>query len=136
MAFAGAPRYASAMTERTESDPPDPSSEGDTARDRRGADEAAPTTVTPKATRGKAGDPAAAGASAAITTDESAAGSPPSVINIERGGLDVARAERVSVNRGGITTVDATTVDLKQGGISRVTLWRHLRELGTAEGSS
>jgi hypothetical protein len=41
-------------------------------------------------------------------------------LTIEHGGLDSARAERVSVNHGGITNVEATSVDLRQGGITRV----------------
>ena len=104
--FAVGPRYASAMTDRTGSESPDEPSLGDGTSDRREPDEAAATTVTPKVPRSNARD------AAAETTAR--------VINIEQGGLDVARAERVSVNRGGITTVDATTVELRQGGISRV----------------
>jgi len=104
------------MTERTGNDHSDEPSLGDATADDRVADEAAPKMVTP-VTRSKAAN---AETSGAMTTSEPASGSTPTVINIEHGGLDVARAERVSVNRGGITTVDATTVDLKLGGITRV----------------
>jgi len=105
MVFAGDPRYASVMTDRTDSERPDEPPAHRSATGDREPDEAAPTTVT----RATGRPTASAGSEPA-----------PRVINIEQGGVDVARAERVTVNRGGITTVDATTVDLKLGGISRV----------------
>src|SRR5262245_29345923 len=102
------------MTERTGSDLPDQPPVGDATPNDREPDETAPTTGTPKASRSKA----AASDPTSVTAPTAAADAPgavapseprPSVINIEQGGLDVARADRVSVNRGGITTVDATT---------------------------
>jgi hypothetical protein len=120
MVFAGDPGYASIMTDRTGNELPDESPPADAGADDARPDETAPTTVTPKSTRSKVGDAPAIERSTAIATPEPVSDATPRVVNIERGGIDVARAERVSVNRGGITTVDATTVDLKMGGISRV----------------
>jgi len=120
MVFVGDPRYASAMTDSTGSDLPEEPSVGDAPSDEREPEEGAPTTVTPKATHAKAADALADVAPAVAATVRGSAETSARVINIEQGGIDVARAERINVTRGGITTVDATTVELRQGGISRV----------------
>ena len=65
----------------------------------------------------KPGDPEDAATPAAGT---GVAEGVPGILNIDRGGVDIARATEVNVTRGGITNVEATNVDVRLGGITRV----------------
>jgi hypothetical protein len=121
-------RYASDMAE-----PPSNDSITDRAPTRppaASADDSEAATVTPASSqpRIRAPKPSIAPDSTAAVTGIAGAPKSPETdpdavrrsVEIQDGGLDVARAEHVSVTRGGITTVDATTVELQQGGITRV----------------